>query len=168
MSASPRALAVFAALLALLASASAPALAAIGEISAQAATKIVEGCAAHAKARRQSHAIVVHDEGGHLVAALRMDGNPPGTTEFAMRKALAVAHWRFSTAEMDAAAKETPGFRDAPHVVTVAGGIPVFSADGNQFVGAVGVSGEAPADDLACAVAGVKAAGLSPSSKPAS
>jgi uncharacterized protein GlcG (DUF336 family) len=42
----------------------------------------------------------------------------------------------------------------------------VFSADGRQFVGAVGVSGEAPLDDTACAEAGVKAAGLLSSRKP--
>ena len=66
---------------------------------------------------------------------------------------------------MAAAAKETPGFADAPHVVTVPGGIPVFSADGQQFIGAVGVSGEAPTDDAACAEAGVRSAGLSTTRK---
>ena len=79
--------------------------------------------------------------------------------------AVAVANWRFSTADMAAAAKETPGFADAPHVVTVPGGIPVFSADGQQFIGAVGVSGEAPTDDAACAEAGVRSAGLSTTRK---
>ena len=146
-----------------------PTLALAGQIdfTAQAASKIIEGCAAHAKDKRHSHAIAVYDDGGHLVAVLRMDGNPPGATEFVMRKAVAVAYWRFSTADMGTAVTETPGFRDAPHVVTVPGGIPVFSADGKQFVGAVGVSGEAPLDDYACAEAGVRAAGLSVSRKPA-
>jgi uncharacterized protein GlcG (DUF336 family) len=58
------------------------------------------------------------------------------------------------------AAKGTPGFANAPHVVTVAGGVPVYSADGKVRIGAVGVSGEAPADDAACAEAGVRSAGL--------
>ena len=44
--------------------------------------------------------------------------------------------------------------------MTVAGGVPVFSADGRERIGAVGVSGEAPADDAACAEAGIAAAGL--------
>ena len=138
-----------------------PYAAAQPELTAAAAAKIVDGCAAHAKAKGQSHAIAVHDDGGHPVALLRMDGNAPGIMEFATQKAVAVAHWRFSTVQMAAAAKETPGFADAPHVVTVPGGIPVFSADGQRFIGAVGVSGEAPADDAACAEAGVRAAGLS-------
>ena len=131
------------------------------QFSATAASRIIEGCAVHAKAKGQSHAIAVYDAGGRPVALLRMDGNAPGITEFAMEKANAVALWHFSTADMAAAAKDTPGFGNAPHVVTVPGGIPVFSTDGKQFIGAVGVSGEAPADDAACAEAGVKAAGLS-------
>ena len=130
-------------------------------LTAELATKIIEGCSAHAKAKGQSHAIAVLDDGGHPVALLRMDGNPPGVTEFAIAKADAVAHWHFATSQMAVSAKNTPGFANAPHVVTVAGGIPVWSADGMTFVGAVGVSGEAAADDEACAQAGVKAAGLS-------
>ena len=145
----------------LLALLSLPGRAAQSEMTAQAATQIVEGCAAHAKTKGQSHAIVVVDSGGHAVAMLRMDGNPAGVGEFALQKAIAVAHWHFTTAQMQSAAQDTPGFASAPNVVTVPGGIPVYSADGKQFIGAVGVSGEAPADDVACAEAGVRAAGLS-------
>ena len=130
-------------------------------LTADAASRIVDGCVAHAKAKKQSHAIAIADAGGHLIALLRMDGNPPGIGEFAVQKAQAAASWQFSTAQMAAAARETPGFADAPHIVVVPGGIPVFSADG-RFIGAVGVSGEAPNDDLACAEAGVKAAGFLP------
>jgi uncharacterized protein GlcG (DUF336 family) len=89
-----------------------------------------------------------------------MDGNAPGIGLFATQKAVAVANWRFSTADMANAARETPGFATAPTVVTVPGGIPIFSADGLTFLGAVGVSGESAADDVACAEAGIKAAGL--------
>ena len=83
-----------------------------------------------------------------------------GIMDFALAKAEAVAAWGFSTAQMADAAKATPGFGQAPHVVTVPGGIPVWSADGKVRIGAVGVSGEAPADDAACAEAGILAAGL--------
>ena len=83
-----------------------------------------------------------------------------GIFDFALSKAQASAAWGFSTAQMLESARGTPGFERAPHVVIVAGGLPVFSADGRTRVGAVGVSGEAPADDAACAEAGVKAAGL--------
>lgn len=129
-------------------------------LDARAAEAIVHGCAAHAIAKKQSEAIAVVDNGGHVVAALRMDGNGSGIFEFAVAKARAVAAWGFSTAEMAVAAKGTPGFANAPHVVTVAGGVPVYTADGKLRIGAVGVSGEAPADDAACAEAGIRAAGL--------
>lgn len=143
-------------------------LAAPAGIGSRDALNIIDGCAAHAKGKRQSHAIAVYDDGGAPVGVLRMEGNSPGVTEFAMQKAAAVAHWRFATSDMQAAIKETPGFAHAPRVVTVAGGIPVFSADGQIFIGAVGVSGEAPQDDAACAEARVKAAGFSLTRKPKS
>jgi uncharacterized protein GlcG (DUF336 family) len=139
--------------------------AAATSISADVALQIINGCVTHAKGKGQSHAIAVYDAGGHPVALLRMDGNQPGVTEFAVQKAEAVASWHFSTADMAASAKQTPGFASAPHVVTVAGGIPIYSSEG-QYIGAVGVSGETPEDDTACAEAGVKAAGLSISRKP--
>ena len=128
-------------------------------LDARAAQAIVAGCVAHSSAKKQSHAIAVVDAGGHLVAALRMDGNGSGIFDFALAKAEAAAAWGFSTAQMLEGARGTPGFERAPHVVIVPGGVPVFSTGGAR-IGAVGVSGEAPADDAACAEAGVKAAGL--------
>ena len=129
-------------------------------LDARAAQAIVAGCVAHSTVRKQSHAIAVVDSGGRLIAALRMDGNGSGILDFALAKAEAAAAWGFSTAQMLAGARGTPGFERAPHVVIVPGGVPVFSADGKARIGAVGVSGEAPADDAACAEAGIKSAGL--------
>src|SRR5687768_4109875 len=129
-------------------------------LDAKAAQAIVTGCAAHATGKQQSHAVAVVDLGGNLVAALRMDGNGSGIMDFSIAKAKAVAAWGFSTAQMAASARQTPGFGQAPNVVTVAGGVPVYSADGKARLGAVGVSGEAPEDDAACATAGIAAAGL--------
>jgi len=129
-------------------------------LDARTAQAIVNGCVSQATAKMQSHAIAVVDTGGHLVAALRMDGNGSGMMDFALAKAQAVAAWGFSTADMAAGAKDTPGFAFAPHVVTVPGGVPIFSADGKTQLGAAGASGEAPADDAACVTAGIAAAGL--------
>jgi uncharacterized protein GlcG (DUF336 family) len=134
-------------------------------LNAQSASQIIDGCVAHAMKKSQSHAIAVYDSGGHPVALLRMDGNPAGTTEFAMQKAEAVAYWQFSTQEMQTVTKSTPGFANAPHVVAVPGGVPIYTVDGHRFIGAIGVSGEAPQDDAACAEAGVKAAGFASARK---
>lgn len=129
-------------------------------LDARAAQAIVAGCAAHSAAKMQSEAIAVVDVGGHLIASLRMDGNGSGIFDFALAKAKASAAWGFSTAQMLENARGTPGFDRAPNVVIVPGGVPVFSSDGKTRIGAVGVSGEGPADDAACAEAGVRAAGL--------
>jgi glc operon protein GlcG len=129
-------------------------------LDAKSAQAIVAGCAAHATTKRQSHAIVVVDQGGNMIAALRMDGNGSGIFDFSKAKAEASAAWGFSTAQMLEASRGTPGFDRAPKVVIVPGGVPVFSADGKARIGAVGVSGEAPNDDAACAEAGIAAAGL--------
>jgi uncharacterized protein GlcG (DUF336 family) len=130
------------------------------ELTAELSKKIIQGCSDHAVRKGQSHAIAVVDRGGALVAFLRMDGNPPGVGDFALQKATATAHWRFSTESMAKAATTTPGFASAPRVVTVAGGVPVYAPDGKTFLGAVGVSGEAPEEDVECAKAGITAAGF--------
>ena len=130
------------------------------QLDARAAQAIIAGCVAQATPKMHSHAIAVVDSGGRLVAALRMDGNGSGMMDFAIAKAEAAAAWGFSTAQMAEGAKGTPGFAHAPHVVIVAGGLPVFSADGKARLGAAGASGEAPEDDAACVAAGIQAAGL--------
>ncbi len=129
-------------------------------LTAESAQAIVAGCAAHAAKKQQSHAIAVVDGGGNPVAFLRMEGNNAGVSLFAADKAKAAALWGFPTAAMEQAIKTTPGFARAPHVVTVGGGAPIYSADGKYLLGGVGVSGEAPADDAACADAGIAAAEL--------
>lgn len=129
-------------------------------LDARAAQAIIAGCVAHALAKGQSQAVAVVDHGAGVVAALRMDRTGAGPMAFAVEKAEAAALWGFPTAGMAEGAKGTPGFADAPKVVTVPGGVPVWSADGSQRIGAVGVSGEDPADDVACAQAGIAAAGL--------
>jgi uncharacterized protein GlcG (DUF336 family) len=129
-------------------------------LDTKAGQAIVAGCVAHAVAKQQSHAIVVVDLGGHIVAALRMDGNGSGIFDFSVAKAQATAAWGFSTTQMLENSRGTPGFDRAPKVVIVPGGVPVFTSDGKTRIGAVGVSGEAPADDAACAEAGIRAAGL--------
>ncbi|MGQ0590337.1 MAG: heme-binding protein [Sphingosinicella sp.] len=151
---------ILAAATGLLCAAGALAQQAPARLDARAAQAIVAGCVAHAEGRQQSFGIAVVDAGGHPVAILRMDRNGFGMMEFALAKARAAAAWGFSTADMVDGARATPGFAAASHVVTVAGGVPVWSADGRARLGAVGVSGGAPAADAACAEAGIAAAGL--------
>src|SRR4051794_41693021 len=66
-------------------------------LDAESALAIVTACRDSSALKRQSHSVAVVDAGGSLLAALRMNGNPPGTIEFALEKARAVAAWGFST-----------------------------------------------------------------------
>ena len=59
-------------------------------LDARSAEAIVTGCAADAAAKHQSEAIAVVDTGGHLITALRMDGNGSGIFDFALAKAEAL------------------------------------------------------------------------------
>lgn len=130
-------------------------------LDAKAGQAIVAGCAAHSAGKGQSQAIAVVDLGGKPVATLRMDGNGWGIADLALAKAQASAAYGFTTGQLGEAARTAvPGFERAPHVVTVQGGVPVWDATGRERIGAVGASGEAPADDEACARAGIAAAGL--------
>ena len=85
--------------LAVLVSAASPLQAQQVALDARTAQAIVAGCAAHAAAKNQGHAIAVVDLGGHLVAALRMDGNGSGIKDFSLAKAKAFAAWGFPTAQ---------------------------------------------------------------------
>lgn len=129
-------------------------------LTASQAQAIIAGCVAHATENKNVQAIAVVDTGGRLIASLRMDNAGFGKMEFAEAKAVAAAAWGFDTAGQADGAKDFPGFARAPYVQTVPGGIPVWSADGQARVGAVGVSGAEPSADVACAVAGVRSAGL--------
>lgn len=133
----------------------------IATLSASEAEAIIDGCQAFAEANDRIHGIAVYDSSAHLLAFLRMDGASVGAAAFALEKAKAVAMWRFATSGMEEAVQGTPGFGNAPGVVSVAGGVPVFSADGKDFLGAVATSGEPPLQDVECAEAGIAAAGLS-------
>lgn len=77
-----------------------------------------------------------------------------------MEKAKAVFMWGFATSSMAEGAKNYPGFANAPYDVTAPGGIPIFSADGGNFLGGAEASDEPPEDDVACVEAGIAAAGL--------
>ena len=129
-------------------------------LSADSAEAIIAGCKAYGADNNLSQALAVTDAGGNLVAFLRMDGNGSGAGDFAIAKATAVGRWGFATADMAEGAKEFPGFARAPHIVTVPGGVPIYTEDGKVFLGGAAASGEPPEDDVACIEAGIRAAGL--------
>ena len=109
----------------------------------------------------------VLDPGGHLVALKREDGSGILRADVAIGKAWGVLALGMRPDALAARAAEAPAFFTA--VTTLAGGrmLPVqggvFIRDSSgRLLGAVGVTGDVSDNDAACAVAGVRAAGLVP------
>jgi glc operon protein GlcG len=106
--------------------------------------------------------VAVVDEGGLLVALARMDGAPPLTPQIAEAKAVGAALLHRDGASLGELAKDRPGFFS---VVDRLVRVPIVPGLGSVLIrrdggvlGAVGVSGGRPEQDLECAEAGISAA----------
>ena len=103
--------------------------------------------------------VAVVDEGAHLVALSRMDGANPMSPLIATGKAAGAALFRRDGAWLLSTANDRPAFWNAvkgmagKDVVPGPGSLPVKRGD--VVIGAIGVSGAAPNEDLACAEAAV-------------
>jgi glc operon protein GlcG len=116
---------------------------------------------AHAKATELGIRVTVAivDEGGLLIALARMDGAPPLSPQIAEAKAVGAAMLNRDGAGLAELAKDRPGFFSVAdrlvRVPIVPGlGSIVIKRDG-KALGAVGVSGGRPEQDLECAEAGL-------------
>ena len=117
------------------------------------AAAIRDTCLAWAGERDLSVAVAVFDESGTLLAFAHMDGASSAVGGFAQWKGR-------SAATIHVASAETANWGEGPPgLATWEGGLPIFSADG-VALGGVGVSGAQSAEDIACARAGIAAAGL--------
>ena len=119
---------------------------------------------AHAKAAELGIRITVAvvDEGGLLIALARMDGAAPLTPQIAEAKAVGAAMLHRDGSSLGDLAKDRPGFFSVAdrlvRVPIVPGlGSVLIKRDG-KVLGAVGVSGGRPEQDLECAEAGISAA----------
>jgi len=110
--------------------------------------------------------VAVLDPGGHLLALQRQDGSGTLRPQIAIAKADGALGLGISSRKIAEMAADRPTFVGslspiAPHGVTpAAGGIIIVDGDRNSL-GAVGVSGDNSDNDELCALAGLKAAGLS-------
>ena len=121
---------------------------------------LISGAEAKAQEINVAMWIAVVDESGHLIAFKRMDHGKPLSTTLAQDKAYTSAFSKKATADYNVAAVPgnlTNGIQTAAggRFSTVGGGIPVTV--GGAVVGAIGLSGGAPDQDIACAEAGLKA-----------
>jgi len=126
------------------------------------ANQVISRAQAKASALGIHVSVAVVDEGGLLVALARMDGAPPLTPQVAEAKAVGAAMLHRDGASLGELAKDRPGFFS---VVDRLVRVPIVPGLGSVLIrrdggvlGAVGVSGGRPEQDLECAEAGISAA----------
>lgn len=110
------------------------------------ATRILEAARAEAEKNQWAVTIAVVDDGGHLLALLRLDGCAPIGAYIATEKARTSALGRRESKQYeDMVNGGRTAFLSAPLAGTLEGGVPVLV--GGHVVGAVGVSGVKPDQD---------------------
>jgi len=134
---------------------------------AEAAT-IVDKALEHGRsAKFKPLAVAVLDAGGHLTAFKREDGASILRPQIAQGKAWGTLGMGFGGREFARRVQTGPAFLTAlmvaseGKVVPAPGGVLIRAAD-RSIIGAVGISGDTSENDEACAIAGIKAAGLIP------
>jgi glc operon protein GlcG len=119
-------------------------------------TQILQAARAEAENNKWAVAIAVVDDGGHLLALLRLDGCAPIGAYIATEKARTAALGRRESKQYeDMINGGRTAFLSAPLAGTLEGGVPVI-VDG-QVIGAVGVSGVKADQDAQVAKAGATA-----------
>jgi uncharacterized protein GlcG (DUF336 family) len=111
-------------------------------------------------------AVAVLDAGGHLIAFKREDGATFLRFELAYGKAWGALGMGFGTRELAERAAKNPAFVGALSAVSQGRMVPspggvIIVGPGAEVLGAVGISGDTGDNDEVCALAGIKAVGLS-------
>ena len=118
--------------------------------------KVLDAAQKEADSNNWPVTIAVTDDGGHLLALRRLDGAAPFSAEVATHKARSAALGRKETQVFEEMINGgRTAFVTAPLQGLLSGGVPI-TVDGH-VVGAVGISGVKPDQDVQVAKAGVAA-----------
>ncbi|MFD2572055.1 heme-binding protein [Spirosoma soli] len=103
--------------------------------------------------------IAVVDTGANLTSFVRMDGAWLGSVDIAMRKARTARYFDMPTGELGKLSQPGGALFNIEHsnggLITFPGGIPILNGD--EVIGAIGVSGSTVENDHTVAQAGVDA-----------
>jgi uncharacterized protein GlcG (DUF336 family) len=126
------------------------------------ARKIIGAAEKKAAAIGQPMNVAVADDGGNLVAHVRMDGAWIGSIDISIKKAFTARAFDIATKDLAPLAQPGGDFfgidaSNGGRVMIFAGGIPLKR--GGKVVGAIGVSGGSGEQDHAVAEAGAAAFG---------
>lgn len=124
------------------------------------ARRIIAAAERKAEEIGQPMNIAVVDQGGNLIAHVRMDNAWIGSVDIAINKAWTSRAFDISTKELGEASQSGDQFfgihaSNSGRVMIFAGGIPLKR--GNQVIGAIGVSGGSGKQDHSVAEAGAAA-----------
>jgi uncharacterized protein GlcG (DUF336 family) len=138
----------------------------MSQLNLELATRMIDGALEHAAGLKlHPLTVAVLDAGGHLVAFKRQDRSGILRPDIAQGKAWGALGMGAGGRSLSARAEKAPAFftalASASHgrVIPVPGGVLVRTPDG-EIVGAVGISGDQPAADEACAIHGIEMAHL--------
>jgi glc operon protein GlcG len=123
------------------------------------ANQVIEKAHARAAQIGVKVTVAIVDEGGLLIALGRMDGATPLSPQLAEAKAVGAAMMLRDGAALAQMAQDRPGFFSAVDrlvrvpLIPGLGSLPLKQDE--KIVGAIGVSGARPEQDLECAEAGL-------------
>src|SRR6267378_1005832 len=124
------------------------------------ASEVIEKAHARAAQLGIKVTVAVVDEGGHLIALSRMDGALPLSPQLAEAKAVGAAMFLRDGETLAKMAQDRPGFFSAAdrlvRVPLIPGLGSVLIREDANVIGAIGVSGGRPEQDLECAEAGLR------------
>ena len=108
--------------------------------------------------------VTIHDPGGHLIACQRQDGASNMRVKLAGGKACGALALGVSSRTIGDMALERPHFVAAVDTMSEGGMVPaaggVIVSDGEDILGAIGVTGDTSDNDEACALAAIEKQGL--------
>jgi uncharacterized protein GlcG (DUF336 family) len=129
------------------------------------ARRVLAGAEAKAAEMGVKQNIAVVDDGGHLLAFIRMDGARPASAATAQTKAITAATFRQATGPLPPGSKDpdvllnlslqNAAAASGGKITTLFGGLPILVE--GQVIGAVGVGGGTGEQDVEVAKAGVAA-----------
>jgi len=131
----------------------------MADITLEQAQKAVEAAIKKADELKVKMDIAIVDSGTNLKAFSRMDDAWLGSIDIAMKKARTARYFNFPTGELGKLSQPGGPLYNIEvsngGLITFPGGVPI--TDGDDVIGAIGVSGSSVEDDHAVAEAGANA-----------
>jgi glc operon protein GlcG len=127
------------------------------KLTYQGALAALAGAIARAEELGAPQNITIVDEGGNLVAFIRMDGARLLSRETSISKAISAASHRQPTSRLDPAMEVKLAIAAGGRLTNLEGGFPIIF--GNDCVGGIGVGSGTGSQDVEVARAGLAAIG---------